>query len=66
MQEEVKRLHATFTQQPMTGLTNASKREHKTEEKCHICLKEFNDLKNKKVTAATLVYIEEQLTIIAA
>ena len=50
MQEEVKRLYATFTQQSMTtGLTNASKREHKTAEKCHICLKEFNDLKNKKV-----------------
>ena len=50
MQEEVKRLYATFTQQSTTtGLTNVSKREHKTAEKCHICLKEFNDPKNKKV-----------------
>ena len=33
----------------MTGLTDESKREHKAAEKCHICLKGFNDPKNKKV-----------------
>ena len=33
----------------MTGLTDESKREHKAAEKCHICLKGFNDSKNKKV-----------------
>ena len=36
----------------MTGLTDALKREHKAAEKCHICLKEFNDPKNKKVRGA--------------
>ena len=49
IEEEVKRLYATFPQQPMTGLTDVLKREHKAAEKCHICLKEFNDPKNKKV-----------------
>ena len=49
IEEEVKRLYATFPQQPMTGLTDESKREHKAAEKCHICLKGFNDPKNKKV-----------------
>ena len=49
IEEEVKRLYATFPQQPMTGLTDESKREHKAAEKCHICLKWFNDPKNKKV-----------------
>ena len=32
----------------MTRLTDESKREHKAAKKCHICLKEFNDPKNKK------------------
>ena len=49
IEEEVKRLYATFPWQPMTRLTDESKREHEAGEKCHICLKEFNDLKNKKV-----------------
>ena len=49
IEEEVRRLYATFPQQPMAGLTDALKREHKAAEKCHICLKEFNDSKNKKV-----------------
>ena len=48
-EEEIKRLYATFPQRPMTGLTDVLKREHKAVEKCHICLKEFNDPKNKKV-----------------
>ena len=49
IEEEVKRLYATFPQQPMTRLTDESKRQHETAKKCHICLKEFNDPKNKKV-----------------
>ena len=32
----------------MIELTDALKREYKAAEKCHICLKEFNDPKNKK------------------
>ena len=48
-EEEVRQLYATFPKQPMTGLTDTLKREHKAAEKCHICLKEFNDPKNKKV-----------------
>ena len=49
IEEEGKRLYETFQQQPMTRLTDVLKREHKAAEKCHICLKEFNDPKNKKV-----------------
>ena len=48
-EEEVKRLYATFPQQPMTGLTDVLKREQKAAEKCLICLKEVNDPRNKKV-----------------
>ena len=47
--EEVKRLYETFPGQPMTKLTDVQKREDKASEKCHICLKGFNDQKNKKV-----------------
>ena len=47
--EEVKRLYATFSQQPMIELMDVLKREHEAAEKCHICLKEFNDPQNKKV-----------------
>ena len=43
----------------MIKLTNALKRGQKTPEKCHMCLKEFNDPQNKKVTATTRAYIEE-------
>ena len=49
IEEEIKRLYATFPQQPMTKLTDMLKREHEAAEKCLICLKEFNDPKNKKV-----------------
>ena len=49
IEEEVKRLHPTFPQQSMTELTDVLKREHEAAEKCHICLKEFNDPKNRKV-----------------
>ena len=38
MGKEVKRLYATFPQQPMTGLTDALKRERKTAEKCRIII----------------------------
>ena len=33
----------------MIELSDSLKREYKAAEKCHICLKEFNDPKNKKV-----------------
>ena len=49
IEKVVKRLYATFPQQPMTGLTDVLKREHEAAKKCHICLKEFIDPKNKKV-----------------
>ena len=39
----VRRLYATFPQEPMTELTDILKREHEAAEKCRICLKEFND-----------------------
>ena len=48
IEEEVKWLYAIFTQQPMIELTDVLKREHKAAEKCHICLKEFNDPRNRK------------------
>ena len=47
--EEVTRPYEKFLQKPMIELTDALKREHETAEKCHICLKEFNDPQNKKV-----------------
>ena len=49
VEEEVKRLCATFPQQPMIELTDVLKREHKAAEKRHIYLKEFNDPKDRKV-----------------
>ena len=49
IEEGVKRFYETFPQKPMTKLTDVLKREHEAAEKCHICLKEFNDLKNGKV-----------------
>ena len=49
IKEEVKWLHEKFPQKPMIELAGALKREHEAAEKCHICLKEFNDPKNKKV-----------------
>ena len=49
IEEGVEKLHETFSRQPMTGLTDMQKREHEAAEKCHICLKEFNDPRNKKV-----------------
>ena len=49
IEEEVKRQYATFPQQPMIELTGVLKREHEASEKCHICLKEFNDPQNKKI-----------------
>ena len=33
----------------MIKLTDESKREHETAEKCHIFLKEYNDPRNRKV-----------------
>ena len=39
IEEEVRRLYATFPRQPMTRLTDVLKREHEAEDKCHICLK---------------------------
>ena len=47
--KEVKRLYETFPRQPMTRRTDVLKREHEAAEKCHICLKEFNDPRNRKM-----------------
>ena len=47
--EEVKQLYETFPRQPMTKLTDVLKREHEAAEKCHVCLKEFYDPRNRKV-----------------
>ena len=33
----------------MTELTDMLKRKHEEAEKCHLCLKEFNDPRNRKV-----------------
>ena len=49
IEEEIKRLYGTFPRQPMTKLTFVLKRGHEATEKCHSCLTEFNDPKNKKV-----------------
>ena len=49
IEEEVKQLYATFPRQPMIELTNVLKREHKAQRKFHVCLKEFNDPRNRKV-----------------
>ena len=49
IEKEVKRLYETFPRQPMTRLTDVQKREHEAAEKCHICLKEFNDPRKRKV-----------------
>ena len=68
IEEEVKRLYEVFPRQPMTKLTDVLKREHEAAEKCHICLKEFNSPRNRKVRGhcPTLADIEEQPTIIAS
>ena len=46
---EVEQLYETFPRQPMTRFTDVLNREHEAAEKCHICLKGFNDPRNKKV-----------------
>ena len=48
-EEEVWRLYATFPRQLMTKPTVVLKREHEAAERCHICLKEFNDPRNRTV-----------------
>ena len=48
IEEKPKRLYE-FPRQPMTKPTNELKGEHKAAEKCHICLKEFNDPRDRKV-----------------
>ena len=49
IEEKVKRLYETFPRQPMTKLTDVLKRDREASEMCHICLKEFNDSRNRKV-----------------
>ena len=49
IEEEVKRLCETFLQQPMTKLTDVLKRGHEAAEKRHICLKELNNPRNRKL-----------------
>ena len=38
-----------FHRQPMIKLTDVLKTEHEAAENCHICLKEFNVPRNRKV-----------------
>ena len=48
IEEEVRWLYATFPwQQPMIEFTNVLQRKNREVEKCHICLKEFNDPQKK-------------------
>ena len=49
IEDKVKRLHAIFSQQPMAEFSDMPKREHQSEKKCHVCLKESKSLQNKKV-----------------
>ena len=49
IEEEVRRLYEKILKQPVIKLTDVLKREHEAAEKCHICLKRFNDLRNRKV-----------------
>ena len=49
IEDEVKWLYATFPHQPITEITDLLKREHKATEKCHICLKEFHNPKDRKI-----------------
>ena len=49
IEEKVKRLYETFPRQTMTKLTDVLKTDREAAEMCHICLKEFNDPRNRKV-----------------
>ncbi|MCE2507636.1 MAG: hypothetical protein J4F36_14445, partial [Nitrosopumilaceae archaeon] len=49
IQEEVKRLYAMFPQKAMIPLTEEEQQQYKRTSRCHICLKPFNDYKNRKV-----------------
>ena len=49
IKEEVKLLYETFPRQPMTKLIDVLTRKHEAAEKCRICLKEFNDRRDRKV-----------------
>ena len=62
IEEEVKRLYATFPQQPMTELTNVLKREHKAAKSVTFASKSamIHKTKRQEITATTRIYIEEQ------
>ena len=51
----------------MTKLTDVLKRDLETAEKCHVCLNKLmiQGIESLGITATTLVYVEEQSTIIA-
>ena len=49
IEDEVKQLYATFPQQTMAEFTDVLKWKHEAAEKCHICLKEFNNPDDRKV-----------------
>ena len=59
IEEEVKRLCETFLQQPMTKLTDVLKRGHEAAEKRHICLKELNNPRNRKLRDHCHHWVEE-------
>ena len=48
IEDEVKQYHATFCQQPITDLTDVSKREHEAAKEFHVYFKEFNGSENRK------------------
>ena len=41
--------YEAFPRQPMAKLTDMQKREHEAAKKCHICLRECNDPRKRKV-----------------
>ena len=47
IEERVKRLHEKFTRQLTRKLTEVLKREHEAAENCPVCLREFNDPRNR-------------------
>ena len=49
IEAETKRLYEMYPQQEMIPLTDVLKREHDEAEKCHICMKTFDDLADGKV-----------------
>ena len=67
IEEEVKRLYETLPRQLMTKLIDVLQREHEAAESVTFTLKSLmiQGIERLRINATTLVYIEEQPTIIA-